>query len=179
VGISASFQERKPGRKVRIVKKRIPSGAAGLSLAAVAVTGVFALVALRWWRADEPTIVVRTLFEDMELDWKCEQGHTFIAQGQAGGRPCPESVAGRGTCGEMAYPFTVYTCPTHGDYEVKVQFERDDQGRPRPALYRVTHGQWTPAGDGPKCPRCELVMTRKAQDPLEGRVKPKRKSPGP
>lgn len=173
-----SFREGRPGRKVRIVKKRIPSRAAGLSLAAVAATAVFALVAWRWWRADEPVIQAPTLFEDLELDWKCEQGHVFVAQGQVGGRPCPEAVAGRGTCGEMAYPFTFYTCPTHADYEVKVQFQRDEQGQPRVALYRVGHGQWTPAGDGPKCPRCELIMTRKLQDPLEGRVKPKRKTSG-
>ncbi len=113
----------------------------------------------------------QTLFEDSELDWKCEQGHVFEAQGQIGGRPCP-------TCGEMAYPFTAYHCDTHGDYEVKVQFQRDEQGRARPALYRVGHGQWSTAGEGPKCPRCEKIMSRKSQDPLEGRVKPKRKSSG-
>lgn len=167
-----SFREGRTGRKVRIVKRRIPSRAAGLSLAAVVVTGVFALIAWRWWRTDElPVAVSPTLFEDTELDWKCEQGHTFEAQGQVGGRPCPN-------CGEMAYPVTLYYCSSHGDYEVKVQFARDEKGRARPALYRVGHGQWAPAGEGPKCPRCELVMTRKQIDPLEGRVRPKRKSSG-
>ena len=166
-----SFREGQPGRKVRIVKRRMPSRAAGLSLAAVAVTAVFAFSAWRWWRTDEVPVIASTLFEDAELDWKCEQGHTFQAQGQVGGRPCT-------SCGEMAYPFTVYQCSTHGAYEVKVQFERDEQGRARPALYRVGHGQWTAAGEGPKCPRCEQIMTRKEVDPLEGRVKPKRKSSG-
>lgn len=166
-----SFREGRSGRKVRIVKKRIPSRVAGLSLAAVAVTGVVALIAWRWWRAEEPVTQAAPLFEDVELDWKCEQGHVFPAQAQVGGRPCP-------VCGEMAYPFTIYNCPTHGDSEVKVQFDRDSQGRPRPVLYRVGHGQWTPAGEGPKCPRCDVIMTRKLQDPLEGRVKPKRKTSG-
>jgi hypothetical protein len=110
------------------VKRRIPSRAAGLSLAAVAVTGVFAFSAWRWWHTDDAPIETPALFEDTELDWKCDQGHAFFAQGQVGGRPCP-------TCGEMAYPFTIYHCPTHAAYEVKVQFERDEQGR-RPALYR-------------------------------------------
>jgi hypothetical protein len=171
VGFSVSFRDGQPGRKVRIVKRRIPSRAAGLSLAAVAVTAVFAFSAWRWWRTDEVPVVESTLFEDAELDWKCDQGHIFQAQGQVGGRPCT-------TCGEMAYPFTVYQCSTHGAYEEKVQFERDGQGHAHPALFRVVHGQWTAAGDGPKCPRCELVMTRKEVDPLEGRVKPKRKTSG-
>jgi hypothetical protein len=171
VGISVPFREVKPRRKVRIVKRRIPSRAAGLSLAAVAVTGVFAFIAWRWWNTDDAPIVASNIIEDAELDWKCEQGHEFAAQGQVGGRPCP-------TCGEMAYPFTVYQCASHGAYEVKVQFERDAQGRARVVLYRVGHGQWTPAQDGPKCPRCELVMTRSDPDPLEGRVRPKRKSSG-
>ena len=78
----------------------------------------------------------------------------------------------------MSYPFTTYYCSSHGAYEVKVQFDRDAQGRARPALYRVGHGQWMQAKDGPKCPRCELTMTRKEIDPLEGKVRPKRKSSG-
>ncbi len=149
----------------------MPSRAAGLSLAAVAVTGVFAFTAWRWWRTDEVPVIASTLFEDAELDWKCDQGHTFEAQGQVGGRPCA-------TCGEMAYPVAVYQCPTHGSFEVKVQFQRDEQGHAHPALYRVGNGQWTAVGEGPKCPRCEQVMIRKEADPLEGRVKPKRKSSG-
>lgn len=165
------FREGKPGRKVRIVKRRMPSRAAGLSLAAVAATGVIALSAWRWWRTDPAPIVSTAIFEDAELDWRCDQGHAFEAQGQVGGRPCP-------TCGEMAYAFTHYQCETHGTYEVKVQFERGDQGRPRAALFRVGQGQWIAAGKGPKCPRCELIMTRKEHDPLEGRVRPKRKSSG-
>ncbi len=171
VGISVPFREAKPGRKVRIVKRRIPSRAAGLSLAAVAVTGVFALIAWRWWNTDDAPIITSNMIEDAELDWKCEQGHTFPAQGQTGGRPCQ-------FCDEMAYPFTSYQCISHGTYEVKVQFERDANGRVRAGLYRVGHGQWTPAGEGPKCPRCELVMSRTDPDPLEGRVRPKRKSSG-
>ena len=165
------FREGKQGRKVRIVKRRIPSRAAGLSLAAVAVTGVFALIAWRWWNTDDAPIIAANVIEDTELDWKCDQGHIFPAQGQVGGRACPD-------CGQMAYPVTTYSCASHGSYEVKVQFERDPQGRARAALYYVGHGPWTPAGEGPKCPRCELVMTRKEPDPLEGRVRPKRKSSG-
>ena len=173
-----SFREGQPGRKVRIVKRRIPSRAAGLSLAAVAATAIIAFAAWRWWRTDQLPIISPTSLEEIELDWKCENGHTVIAQGQVGGRPCPEAVPGRGTCGEMAYPHTTYECATHGEYDVKVQFERTEQGKARPALFKVGQGQWTPGAEGPRCPRCELVMKRKEVDPLQGKVKPKRKQPG-
>jgi hypothetical protein len=177
VGLSVSFRERPPGRKVRIVKKRLPSKAAGLSLAAVVATSVLAFAVWRWWRTDQIPIVLPITLEDSELDWKCEAGHTFIAPGQVGGRPCPESVPGRGQCGEMAYPHTSYECPAHGPYDVKVQFGRTDSGRARPALYRVGGAPWVAAGEGPLCPRCERIMTRKDVDPLEGKVRPKRRAP--
>lgn len=172
-----SFREGRPGRKVRIIKKRIPSRAAGLSLAAVAATAIIAFAAWRWWRIDQLPIVAPSILEDTELDWKCASGHIFVAQGQVGGRPCPEPVSGRGPCGEMAYPQATYECKSHGTSEVLVQFERTDSGRTRPALFRVGTGQWQSAdGAGPKCPRCGLEMTRKSVDPLEGKVRPKRRS---
>ena len=171
MSFSLSFRDGRPVRKVRIVKRRIPSGAAGLSLAAVAVTAVFSFAGWRWWRADSAPVVAPALFEDAELDWECDQGHPFISQGQVGGRPCPH-------CHEMAYPIATYACEVHGAYKVRVQFGRDESGQVIPVLYRVQTETWTPAGDGPKCPRCELVMKRKLSDPLEGLVKPKRRPSG-
>lgn len=166
-----SFRGGHPQRKVRIVKRRIPSRAAGLSLAAVAVTAVFSFAAWRWWRADQAPINVPSLLEDVELDWKCDQGHVFQSQGQVGGRPCP-------VCREMAYPVTTYACSTHGAVEVKVQFGRDDSGRTNPILFRIQNGPWSSGNGGPKCPKCDEIMTRKDIDPLEGLVKPKRKGSG-
>ena len=171
MAFSATFGNGRSGRKVRIVKRRLPTGAAGLSLAAVAVTAVFSLVAWRWWRSGTAPVAPPILLEDAELDWECDNGHPFVSQGQVGGQPCPQ-------CREMSYPVTTYICEVHGTYKVRVQFGKDETGSTKPVLYRVHTGPWTAAGDGPKCPRCELVMTRKYTDPLEGLVRPKRKSSG-
>lgn len=166
-----SFRGGRQQRKVRIVRRRIPSRAAAISLAAVAVTSVFAFAAWRWWRADERPIAQSNILEDTELDWKCDQGHTFQSQGEVGGRPCP-------VCKQMAYPVTTYACPTHGIVEVKVQFARDESGRARPELFRIQSGPWLKIDEGLKCPRCDEIMTRQDIDPLEGLVKPKRKGSG-
>lgn len=62
-------------------------------------------------------------------------------------------------------------------YEVQAEFAREAEGRARAVKFKVQGGEWAEAGDGPRCPRCGVVMARK-QDPLAGVVRPKRKSGG-
>jgi len=171
-GFKGPIQEARPRRTVRIVKKRIPTQAAALSLAAVALTAVFTFGAWRWWDSDTvspPPAPQPTLFE-VELDWRCAAGHTFSATGQVGTRICPQ-------CGQRAYPFAKYSCEKHGAYEVQAEFVRDAAGKTRVGRFKVSGGEWAEAGDGPRCPRCGAVMERKL-DPLAGMVRPKRKSGG-
>lgn len=172
LGVRGVTRDARPRHTVRIVKRRIPSRTAGLSLAAVAFTAVFSFVAWRWWRSDSITQLAPppTSFTDVEMDWRCSAGHTFAATGQTGTRGCPQ-------CGGAASPYAIYACEKHKAFEVQAEFAGDKEGRTGVAKFKAPGGEWTDAADGPKCPRCGKVMVRK-QDPLAGLIRGKRKSGG-
>lgn len=171
-GSRGPSQVAQPRRTVRIVKRRIPSRAAALSLAAVAATAVFSFAAWRWWRSDAimPLPLPPPTLFDVDLDWRCSAGHTFNALGRTGSRQCPQ-------CGGIAFAFAAYHCERHGTYEVQAEFAREADGRERAVKFKVQGGEWADAGDGPHCPRCGAVMVRK-QDPLAGVIRGKRKGGG-
>ncbi len=173
LGLKGATRDARPRRHtVRIVKPRIPSRTAALSLAAVAVTAVFSFAAWRWWRSDAIVVIESVppaLFE-VELDWRCPAGHSFAAPGQIGSRQCPR-------CGAAAFPYATYSCQKHGEFEVQVEFARGADGGTRISRLKVAGGEWKDAGSGPQCPRCGQIMVRN-KDPLSGLIRNKRKGGG-
>ena len=91
---------------------------AWFSLAAAACAAVlvfFLWVSLK--TEPQPTAPRRTV-SDVMLDWVCEGcGRRFQARGRVEPRPCE-------VCGQTCYIALQYVCPTHGEFEVLVQFER-------------------------------------------------------
>ncbi len=159
-----------PRRTVRIVKRRLPTRAAALSLAAVAATAVFALASWGWWRSDRVEPVPAPNLLETEIDWRCAGGHEFASPGQPGSRPCP-------ICAETSFPTAMYQCDKHGSYAVLVEFEVRPDGSTPVTKYRVQGGLWATADSGPRCPRCGAALTR-SEDPLAGTPKSRRRSGG-
>ena len=127
---------------------------------AVAVGAVLLFLGIRHsLRSEEPVPPhVRTFF-DVELEWKCEAGHSFRAAGQVEPRRC-------WTCNRPAYPARGAVCPVHGETDVWVKFTLGTDGTPRPASYRTVGGEWTNADSPPQCPKCKREMTPVRDDPV-------------
>ncbi len=155
-------------RTVRIVRRRTPSRAAILSLlTAVSAAGV-AFAAWRWWRPAPPVPFYERTIRDVELTWKCEAGHAFMAAGQVADRLCA-------MCDRPAHVFTLYECRQHGVAEVTVRFTEGPDGRPKVSHFRVKK-EWIEASDPVPCPQCNVPMTRKQADPLEAFNREKKKT---
>ena len=158
-------------RTVRIIKPRTTPWAA-ISLLAAAVAAMSSLAVWRLWQTEEPQPYRRKL-TDVELEWKCDAGHSFRAAGQVDPRECwkcdPPALA--------AYPIDNYVCPRGHSYEVAVRFAQGDDGAPKVTQLRLAGRDWTPIEEGLRCPRCKNRLVRKRRDPLEG-IDRRRRSPG-
>jgi hypothetical protein len=153
-------------RTVRIVKPRRISNVGLISILLAVAAAILLLLTRQAFRSPEPLPPTHRTIFDVELEWKCDAGHTFKAAGQITPRKC-------WTCRQPAYPIGHYACPTHGTFEVAGQYEADDSGAPRLSFYRVYGGTWTPVGEGLKCPRCGQALTKPVEDPLT-RIKVKK-----
>jgi hypothetical protein len=112
----------------------------------------------RVWRTEEVQLPRQRDLQDVQLQWRCANGHVFDAPGQMDPYPCPQ-------CGAPAEAIDIYVCPQHGQIEVQVRFEPDpDTGKPVAATIRVGKGLWVPVGDGVRCPRCREPMRRQGLD---------------
>ncbi len=151
---------------VRIVKPRALPRAARISLFAAVAASCVALALWRWWRPETVESVYRRSVADVELTWRCEDGHTFTAAGQVDGRVCA-------MCDKPAFAITTYECKLHGPYDVSVRFAANPDGSTRLAQVRVHGGDWFPATADLPCPKCGQPLMRKAPDALPRAKKPK------
>ncbi len=118
-----------------------------------------AFAAWRWWSAEpQAEVVYRRSIVDVDLTWKCVDGHTFTAAGQIEDRACA-------MCDQPAFPITIYECKLHGPYEVAVRFARTPDGSSYVSHIRLLSGDWVPAGEGLTCPRCGQPLTRSPTEP--------------
>jgi hypothetical protein len=127
-----------------------------------------AFAAWCWWQPAPTVPVYQRTINDVELNWKCEAGHSFTASGQVADRPCA-------MCDQPAYAVTSYECRQHGMTEVAVRFTEDPDGAPRVSQFRVNQGVWFPATDPVRCPQCDAPMIRKQADPLDATIRGKKK----
>jgi len=129
-----------------------------------------AFTAWLWWRP-APTVPVyyRRTINDVELNWKCDAGHSFVARGQVADRPCA-------MCDQPAFVITPFECPKHGVTEVAARFTYGADGAPRLSQYRVYQGDWFPAMDSVPCPHCSFPMVRKQTDLPDAVTRGKKKS---
>jgi len=145
-----------------------------ISLTLAAAAAVLLPVVWRLWGSEETTIAHQRTLAEMELDWRCEEGHDFRGKGHTFG---PDGLTSPRTCwkcGEPAYPVATYVCPVHGAYEVTVRFTIGDDGRPRVAQVRWAGRGWVTEEEGLRCPRCERRLEY-SDDPFIGRNRnPKR-----
>jgi hypothetical protein len=134
---------------------------AGLFVATCAV-----LITLAFWRMfgpSEPPRPSQRTSGEVSFTWKCRAGHRFHVEGQIGPRHCIQ-------CGEPADIVDTMTCPTHGDFEVALQF-RERHGEPGyEAWVRLAgEGEFVRVGDGLRCPKCSRPLKRFPRDPLATR----------
>ncbi len=117
-----------------------------------------AFAAWRWWSPAPTVPVYQRTINDVDLNWKCEAGHSFAAPGQVTDRLCA-------SCDRPAFVVKQYECPQHGATEVAVRFTSDAEGVSRVSQFRVNQGTWYPAPV--RCPRCDKRMDPKQTDPLD------------
>ena len=155
-------------RTVRIVESRSTSRTATVSFLVTAAAAVLLFVIWRFWRADEIMPPEPRPLSQVTWKWECDAGHTFRASAHAEPRACPR-------CGRPAYPVDTWRCEEHGEFKVAVRFRRDAAGGLHPLEYRVADEDWTPAADGPYCPRCGRLLNHKPKDPFEDIPRTKKK----
>lgn len=127
-----------------------PRGATA-SLGIAAVAAILLLILWRSWRAEEVVRPPPRGPRDVELRWKCDGGHVFVAAGQAGARDC-------WTCAKPAYPVFEYHCGTHGAYDVTVLYSNDASGRLVPSKWRIGVRTWVEAPENLRCLRCRAPL---------------------
>ena len=129
-----------------------------LSLAAVAAAVVFGV----WWfsaTTEETARPMERSLTDTELDWRCENGHIFVAVGQSGERLCLY-------CDQPAFPVSEYSCPVHGPFQATVHFAENSDDTMRIDQLRLTGREWVSAEVGLHCPRCGRRLEHQVRDPL-------------
>lgn len=159
---TSSNPERTVRRRntVRILNKRRISREAALSLWLAAGAG--AVVFGVWWFSASAEPIARPLertLTDTELDWRCEDGHTFVAAGQPGERLCLQ-------CDQAAFPVSDYSCPVHGPFRASVQFSEVSGRTARIDRLRLTGRDWVSAETGLHCPRCGRPLEHLRRDPV-------------
>lgn len=160
---------RKPS--VRIVERRSISRAAQLSFVLTVAAAAVAFAAWRWWQPPPRVAAVSRAVTNVDLPWRCDAGHSFVAPGQEGDRLCA-------SCAMPAYPIATYECKQHGTFEVAVQFKRIAEGVFVPSRWRLGKGEWVASEAELVCPRCHVPLTRRPADPAEAAVRIQKKSPG-
>lgn len=152
-------------RTVRIVEKRSIPRAAYVSLAAAAAAAALLFAFWRALKSEDVEQPVRRSIEDVEMEWRCEDGHYFTARGAETPQPCP-------ICGKDAYPIAKFQCPVHGQIDVFFRFEKGPDGRLVPTAVKAVGGDWEPLTDHPHCPKCHRPMIRESVDPLATKQDP-------
>ena len=169
---SEARSDRRPrsrGRTVRIVEPRSTTRTATLSFLIAAAAAVFLFVVWRFWRTEEVIVPALRGPGEVTLDWKCLAGHSFRAPGQVEPHPCV-------VCGRPAYPFGIWKCEEHGEFEVIARLQLDAGEVLRPLEFRILpDGDWVPASEILECPECGERLTRKLRDPLGDLPQPRRK----
>lgn len=157
-----------PARRptVRIVEPRVNWRAVVPALAVTGAAALLFVVSWRLWTREDHPAAFRRQLGDVELDWRCANGHTFKSPGSVEAVSCP-------TCKASANPVAVYVCEVHGPFEVAARFGLDAEGRALVTQRRVPGKEWVDAINPPVCPKCGKVMTRPKVDPLAGLKKTK------
>lgn len=146
-------------RVVRILQPKSATKAARISLILAGAVALTVFVAFRLWQSEAvPNPVQRSLM-DIVLEWRCEVGHTFLAQGQLDRQSCPE-------CGRLSYPLARFHCTEHGEVEVAANFTAHEAGPPELSQLRVQGKEWISAHEDLPCPRCGKPLVRAPRDPL-------------
>ena len=130
-------------------------------LAVPALLGAASIGVWHSLRTDEPPQPYQRQLTEVELRWRCPNGHLFYALGAAEPRTCPE-------CNAEAMLVDVYACPDHGLFEVGVLLDQtSDARRPHVSHVRLPGGNWVPIETGLRCPRCGKLLTREILVPRD------------
>lgn len=149
---------------MRIVEPRVNWRAVVPALVVTGAAALLFVVSWRLWTNEDHPAAYRRQLRDVEIDWRCANGHAFRAAGGVDAATCP-------TCKASATPVAVYVCEVHGPFEVAARFGLNADGREVVTQRRVPGKDWVDANLPPACPKCGKVMTRPKVDPLAGMKK--------
>ena len=151
-------------RRIRVVNKPRSRISPMVSLWVAVGVACVAYVAFRVSDSETPATHFKRSFNDIRIQWRCEQGHTFSAPGRLGEIPCQE-------CGRAARAVDMYHCTSCSDFDfyVAVEFEPGSDGRPRIARVKPPNRDWQSVDEPVLCPRCKRPAVRLRDDPLTRR----------
>lgn len=153
---------RKPS--VRIVEPRTIPRAAKLSIVMTAAAAAVAFAAWRWWQPPVTIAAAQRSVLDIDLPWRCDAGHSFVAKGQTADRLCS-------SCSEPAYPVTTYECKQHGPFEVFVKLKSVADGVSVASQWRLGKTDWVSSEGELICPRCHATLVRRHADSADAAVR--------
>jgi hypothetical protein len=152
-------------RKVRIVGHKTPSRAAMWSLIGAVGAALLIPVFWRFGRGQGVEPPPQRGMVAMDMDWRCESGHTFAAQGhtvEADGTTAPKPCS---KCGKPSYPVFALFCPYHGAVDVSVRFTENEAGRVKPVAWRLSGKPWLDSVEKLRCVQCKRALQYR-KDPL-------------
>lgn len=134
------------------------------------LAGAAALALILIYRSCEPDAAPppsqRTVF-DMELEWRCDGGHTFRMHGQVDPAKCP-------ICERPAYPIRTFLCDEHGAIVVAFKLRSTAEGGSEPVAVQFPGEGWKLPPEIETCPRCGKELRARDEDPLAGYERPRR-----
>ena len=152
-------------RKVRIVGHKTPSRAAMWSLIGAVGAALMIPVFWRFGRGEEAEPPPQSGIVAMDMDWRCESGHTFEstghtfdADGKTASKPCSK-------CDKPAFPVFALFCPYHGAVDVSVRFAENDAGGVKAVAWRLSGKPWLGSPEKLRCVKCKRTLQYR-KDPL-------------
>jgi len=140
---------------------RDPAERRGAVITLLATAGIAVVVLAGWaiWKDEPPPVGVQRTIEDVEVTWRCENGHEFRAAGSMTPIECP-------TCGAPSDVFVHYRCPEHGELPALVRFRLDSAGRQVPDQVRLGDREWWGVTSSVQCPQCGRGVAVARDDPF-------------
>jgi len=126
--------------------------------------GVCLILCLSWWlmRPETPVQPLQRRLSDLDLRWRCPNGHEFTRKGSSRTAPCPE-------CGRRADVVAQYLCPEHGVKSALIRYTSHRDGWEMVSSISFKPMVWQDVDAAVRCPDCGAPMGPAESNPFAER----------
>ncbi len=117
---------------------------------------------LSFWSVSRPqpvTPAVQRHLSDVQVQFRCPDGHEFTRSGRINRPKCPE-------CERESDTAVTYYCPEHGELRALIRFVRIATEPERVSAVSFRFRIWTPVTGQIRCPDCGLSLRAKKVNPF-------------